>query len=114
MNKILILLACLTVIPACSSINADNQDGFEGNTTTVQINIAGMTCTGCEETIKNGVTSLDGVQDATADYIQGQAWVTYDDARVSEKQLAEAIEQRGYQVLGFESYMQDTTMIEPK
>ena len=114
MNKMMISLVFLTMILACNRTDPYSQNDFEGNTTTIQINIAGMTCTGCEETITNGVTSLEGVQNATADYTQGKAWVAYDDTKVNAEKLTEVIEQKGYQVIDFESYPQDSTIVQLK
>ena len=68
--------------------------------TSIEIEVKGMTCTNCEESIVKGITSLEGVQEARASYTEGKAWVTYDSMRITVPQLAEAINKKGYEVTG--------------
>lgn len=68
------------------------------NTATVDIKVSGMTCTGCEQSIEKGLKSKEGVETAKASHTKGVATVTYDKSRLSKKELAEAIENKGYTV----------------
>ncbi len=67
-----------------------------------EINIQGMSCTGCENTIKNCVSSLEGVNDVTASYVDGKAIVEFDSAAVNLTRISEAINKTGYTVTGYE------------
>lgn len=111
MRNILSFAAVLLLFIACNSKDPVQQDAFTEDITYEMINISGMSCTGCEETITAGVTSLEGVQEASADHVQGAAWVSYDASRVNHEMLTAAIESRGYKVLGFEVAAVDSTSI---
>lgn len=66
---------------------------------TVEYKTKGMTCTGCEETIKERVKRVNGVQEVEADYKLNMAKVTYDTDKTNPKQIEEAIVDAGYKVL---------------
>ena len=66
---------------------------------TVEFKTKGMTCTGCEETIKERVKKVNGVQEVDADYKLNKAKVTYDIDKTNPKQIEEAIVDAGYKVL---------------
>lgn len=73
---------------------------IEDKNNLVQINfdINGMTCTGCEEHIKNAVADMDGVTEATANYETGQATVKFDKSKTSLEKVTNAINETGYVV----------------
>ena len=62
-----------------------------------KFDVQGMTCGGCEAGIRRGVKNLDGVIDVRASYKTGSAEVTFDPAKVTPEQIAQAIEKVGYQ-----------------
>lgn len=62
------------------------------------IGVAGMTCTGCEESIQKALGRLDGVEDARADHEQGEVAVRYDSGRVTDADIEERIRAAGYDV----------------
>lgn len=99
MKNLLFFTILTIIVSACGkSVNADSKTS--GNTKKIEISIKGMSCTGCEETITKGALALDGVIEATASYVQGKAWIAYDDAKVSLEQIAASIEKKGYTVTG--------------
>lgn len=104
MKRILFFATALLLFFACSSKQPVQQDALTGDVNYERVSITGMSCTGCEETITAGVTSLEGVQDATADYQEGAAWVSYDPARIGHEEITAAIESKGYKVTGFEPW----------
>jgi len=57
------------------------------------IDVQGMSCDGCEETVKDALGDVPGVTDATADRETGSATVEGDAERAA---LVEAVEQAGY------------------
>lgn len=64
-----------------------------------KINVEGMTCTSCENTINYSLKTTDGVLDATSSYQTGIAKVKYDKTKVNPEQLKKAIEEKaGYKV----------------
>lgn len=72
------------------------------NTTNVveaKINIEGMTCTSCENTVDYSLKTTKGVLSATSSYKTGVAKVKYDKSKVNPEQLKKAIEEKaGYKV----------------
>ena len=112
MKNFFFIMAAFLLIVACNSSRGPApQDDSSVQMTNVKINITGMSCTGCEETITAGVTSLEGVQDATADYTKGTALVSYDSSKVDYEKLSEAIELKGYLVTGFEIVPIDSVLV---
>jgi len=70
------------------------------NVQKVELNIEGMTCTGCENTIQNTINKFDGVYSAKADHVKGIAIVEIDSTKVDISKIEEAINQTGYKAIG--------------
>lgn len=69
------------------------------NIVKAKLNIEGMTCTGCEESINYALKSEDGVVNANSSYKTGVAYVEYDKTKVNPDQLKNAVEEKaGYTV----------------
>ena len=111
-NLLFILLAGMLMV-ACGT-TAENTEAAEETTTensmdvaneellSIQFNVNGMTCTGCENTVKKSVAELGGVSDVTASHTDSTAVVTFDKSQTSIDQISEAIESKGYEVAGYE------------
>ena len=67
---------------------------------TVNLDIEGMTCTGCENTIKDAVGKVAGVTEVTASHTDGLAIVKYDSTKTNVKTISDAIIEAGYTVKG--------------
>lgn len=65
---------------------------------TLVLQIKGMHCDGCAETIKGLLSVEAGVKTSTVSFKKGRARVLYDPAVVDEKTLVAAIEKGGYKV----------------
>ncbi|WP_254841206.1 heavy metal translocating P-type ATPase [Natronomonas marina] len=61
-----------------------------------RLEIGGMHCSSCAETITEVVESLDGVESASVNYATDEATVEYDPGRVSLSAIYEAVESVGY------------------
>lgn len=69
----------------------------------VQLQIKGMTCAGCEQSVNHVLKSREGVLEAKASYENGEAQLSYDPALTSPESLKAAIEDElGYQVVQIE------------
>jgi copper chaperone len=66
--------------------------------TTVTLNVTGMTCGGCENSVKRALGRLDGVTEVAASHVDQKVVVTMDAARVSEAQVRERIAACGFSV----------------
>jgi copper chaperone len=65
---------------------------------TVTLNVTGMTCGGCENSVKRALGRLDGVTDVTASHVEQRVVVTLDPARVSTAQIRDRIAACGFTV----------------
>jgi copper chaperone len=63
---------------------------------TVFLQIEGMHCDGCAETIKALLDIEAGVKASSVSFKDGRARVLYDPAVVNERKLVAAIEKSGY------------------
>ncbi|MBR9859336.1 mercuric transport protein MerTP [bacterium] len=67
--------------------------------TTVELDVQGMTCTGCEVHVNNATTEIDGVTSSTSDYRNESAVVIFDPNKTDIQTIAKHIEQEtGYSV----------------
>lgn len=60
--------------------------------------VDGMHCSNCAMNIEGIEDDLPGIKQISASYQKGQMVVEFDEARVSENQILEAVKARGYQV----------------
>lgn len=58
--------------------------------------VEGMTCSGCEASVRMAVGRLEGVREVQASYPKGEAAVIYDPDTVTAEQISQAIEKLGY------------------
>jgi copper chaperone CopZ len=59
------------------------------------LNVEGMDCSGCEESIKRSVGKLPGIHQVNADHVSGRVEVTGDP---DESKVREAIVDAGFEV----------------
>ena len=62
------------------------------------LNVEGMSCAHCKAAVEGELDKLSGVEAASADIEKGTVEVSYDESRVGNEQLVEAIEEAGYTV----------------
>lgn len=67
--------------------------------TTVTLNISGMACGGCVQSITKVLNSLDGVAQAEVSLERSTATVRYDPDKVGVEQLIASIIDAGYEVV---------------
>ena len=69
----------------------------------VTLNIRGMTCASCVRRVEQGLTSLDGVREATVNLATEKATVVYDPALADLESIADKVKDLGYEVVGSET-----------
>ena len=69
-----------------------------GKEVSVEILTSGMTCTGCEATIKSKVKKVNGVKDVIADFNTNTVKTTFDDGKTNVDEIKKAITSAGYNV----------------
>lgn len=60
------------------------------------LNVDGMTCNNCAQSVHTVVSQLAGVETLSVNLEEKLATVTFDDAQVSVEQIAETIEDAGF------------------
>ena len=66
------------------------------NVQSITLDVEGMTCTGCEATVKNAAHSVERVLESDASYETGIATVKYDKSRTNREQIVVAINKTGF------------------
>ena len=67
---------------------------------TITYDVEGMTCNGCAAHVENDVNKLSGIIKVDASYEEATAKVEFDQSKVSQAQIEEAINATGYKVVG--------------
>ncbi|MCU4173760.1 cation transporter [Carboxylicivirga sp. N1Y90] len=97
-----LLFVLATVAVSCQSKKADSssevKEAVVVNAVEVVLNVEGMTCEGCENTVEVGLTKLEGVASVEADHTTGLTKIQVDTAMVSKTKLAETVKKFGYAV----------------
>lgn len=86
---------------ASSSSNAVLMaDVADENIVSVEFEVEGMTCGGCEKHISDAVYKQEGIIEVTASYENGNTIVKFDDSKTTIKDIEKAIASTSYKVLG--------------
>jgi mercuric ion transport protein len=67
----------------------------------VEVNVTGMTCAGCENTVQTSVAKIEGVRSVKASAASGKAIVEYTSGVADTAMIRKAIVASGYGVKGF-------------
>jgi copper chaperone len=64
----------------------------------IDLNVEGITCGGCEKSIRNALLEQNGVSEVTASHETGVVAIDYDENKIQQQQLKQAIEDAGFDV----------------
>ncbi len=64
----------------------------------INLNVEGITCGGCEKSISNALLAQEGVSNVAASHETGVVTIDYDENKVQQQQLKQAIEDAGFDV----------------
>ncbi|API88565.1 copper-translocating P-type ATPase [Marinilactibacillus sp. 15R] len=67
--------------------------------TTKILNIEGMTCASCVQTVEKATRNLEGVQEANVNLATEKLNISYDESRLSVEEIQSAVAQAGYKAL---------------
>lgn len=81
------------------SANDQNKKDQVQNLVEIQIQVEGMTCEGCENTVNTELAKLDGVVSSVASHVDQVVIVKADTAITSVSLMKSAIENVGYTVV---------------
>lgn len=100
--KLSVLFLAVILIGCSKSGNQTANDKqtvqTSANDKSVEIQCSGMTCTGCENTVKGKVKKIDGVKDVIADYNTNVVKATFDPEKTNADAIKEAITDAGFKV----------------
>jgi len=101
-RKLAILVAGIcAVLTILSCKNSSSKESQVIEPSAIEISIKGMTCTGCEETIKSSISKLEGIKSVTATFTDGKAIVVYLPGKTDTLLMKQAITDKGYSVNKF-------------
>ena len=72
----------------------------EQNMTQMTLAVEGMSCGHCKAAVEGEISKLAGVEHSDADFENNTVEVRYDEGRVTNSDLREAVERAGYEVRG--------------
>lgn len=103
--KIISIIFLLTIIMVSCNSNPDKQTATSKEVAviankTITLAVEGMTCTGCENTVKEALAALPGVDEVTASHTEGTALVKFDSTMTDMVAISAAITDAGYTVKG--------------
>lgn len=64
----------------------------------IKLSVSGITCGGCERSIRNALLTKDGVREAVASHKSGVVEIDFDDSKIQRAGLQKAIEDAGFEV----------------
>lgn len=101
------LVMCMVLFMSCQNKTTESNETTEAkeekqamvDTTLAEmtLRVKGMTCEGCENTIKSGLKELPGVALVEATHKDSMAVIHYKENQVTYKQIKAKIEEKGYQ-----------------
>lgn len=106
MKKIFMMLLAAALLAGCNTATekkdqpATDEQTAAAEWVEVTLNVEGMTCDGCENAIKAGVESLDGIATVESSHEEGWTKVKYDKTQTSAEAIEGKITDTGYTVLG--------------
>lgn len=80
-----------TVHPATTDAKADNSEN------SVEMSVKGMTCMSCVRNIESSISQVNGVNQISVSLENEKATVMYDTVKISPSQIAEAIDDMGFE-----------------
>ena len=76
--------------------NSDIVSVDKSNTQIIKLNIEGMVCNGCEETINHSVKKIEGVLQVNTSHKEGRSIIEFDSTKTNSESIKEVILSKGY------------------
>ena len=106
MKRILVVLTAALFLFSCSNAPKSGDEAVEqepaANAEWVEVvlNVDGMTCEGCENAVKSGVESLEGIAEVESSHEEAWTKVKFDKSTTSLEEIEGKITETGYEVKG--------------
>lgn len=103
--SLLIALVLILGFVGCNTktTNQETEKQEVLNPVVAEIDVEGMTCTGCENSINKSIHKLEGIVEVSSSHTDKKTVVKYDETKVSLNEIKQAITQTGYTVIEPES-----------
>ncbi|KAG4956746.1 hypothetical protein JHK85_043126 [Glycine max] len=75
----------------------DSYDEIDGGARRIQVEVTGMTCAACSNSVESALKSLDGVISASVALLQNKADVVFNTALLKDEDIKNAIEDAGFE-----------------
>lgn len=105
MRNLFLILAILFLGSCGSSSSPKNADSTNNSSdisanlvSVIEFEVEGMTCEGCENTVKRKVGELEGITEVSASHTNKNALIKYNAEKVSADEIAAVIANAGYKV----------------
>ncbi len=103
----MLLVMCMVLVLGCQNKTTESNETTETkeekqtmvdtSLAEMTLRVKGMTCEGCENTIKSGLSELPGVAMVEATHKDSMAVIHYKENQVTYEQIKAKIEEKGYQ-----------------
>lgn len=101
-----LLVLCFILFFSCQNKSTDTKENAEAKNENpemvdtslaeITLRVKGMTCTGCENTIKSGLEELQGIASVKASHKDSLAVIHYARNEVTIEQIRATIKEKGY------------------
>ncbi len=98
-NLILMSILLLGVVACHNLTQKPEQTDAPVELVELTLHVTGMTCGGCENAVIGALEEIDGIDTATASYVDEQVSVMYDPQKTSAEAITEIIKNTGYTVV---------------
>ena len=89
----------LLALFSCNSTNESEEQVItvnESDITKVKIGVEGMTCVGCEVTLENEISQIEGVVSVKASHSNNEAIIEFDSTKTNTETIIKTIKESGY------------------
>jgi mercuric ion transport protein len=102
MRIIILSIVCFGLLLSCNN-KSNSTSGNAQFEKIITYHVSGMTCTGCENTIKKQITKMEGVIEVKASFTDSLTIVRFDTTLVSSVAISDEINKLGYTVISYEN-----------
>ena len=100
MKQLFFVFLVAALMAGCSGKSTSTDNAAQANTAvankTITLTVEGMTCTGCEGTVKESVEKIAGVVSVKASHLDSTAVVSFDSTQTSIAAIGDAVTEAGY------------------
>ena len=105
MKNIFFIILISAFVAGCAGKSSSTDNATQAKATvvankTITLDIEGMTCSGCENTISEAVTKIAGVGTVKASHLDSTAVVSFDSTLTTISEIGAAITDAGYDFKG--------------